>query len=202
MTLVTKLDAYFKSLIAPYSYHAKETNEYISISDSVLLSWIFAIINGIFRIILINLVLISLSSYVLGQDLDIQLFHKDGNFGYYFLILSSILDIIFFPLFALFIVQFWSFIIRIFARFLRVDGDIDLKVERVVTGSLSSNVFMAVPILGTFIQKISSLILLFIGMRSQLKFSSALSICVLISPIIIGMLIAIVAMTFLILKNL
>jgi len=139
---------------------------------------------------------------VLGQDLDIQLFQKDGNFGYYFLILSSILDIIFFPLFALFIVQFWTFIIRIFARFLRVDGDIDLKVERVVTGSLSSNVFMAVPILGSFIQKVSSLILLFIGMRSQLKFSSALSICVLISPIIIAMLIAIVAMTFLIFKNL
>jgi hypothetical protein len=46
---------------------------------------------------------------------------------------------------------------------------------------------MAIPIFGSIIQKISSLVLLFIGMRAELKFSAAVSICALLTPVFIIM---------------
>lgn len=187
MGLFDKTEQYFKSLISPYRYHSELGDDSISIADSVLISWIFAIINGIFRILLINIVLVTLSSYAIGPEATASLLNKDANIGYYLLILSSVLDIIFFPLFTLFIIQFWTFLIGSFAKFLKVEDDIDLKVERVVTSSLSSNAFMTIPIFGSIIQKVSSLVLLFIGMKSQLNFSSAVSVCVLLTPVFVAM---------------
>lgn len=185
MSLVDKIQHFFNSLVSPYRYHSEVGENFLSISDSVMLSWVFAIINGIFRILLINLVLLTLSAYAIGPEATASLLDKDANLGYYFLILSSVLDIIFFPLFTLFIIQFWTFLIRSFARLVKAEGDLDLKVEKVVVGSLSSNIFMAIPIFGSIIQKVSSLVLLFIGMRAELKFSGALSICVLLTPVFI-----------------
>lgn len=187
MSLTTKTEQYFKSFISPYRYHEQINDHSLTVADSVLISWLFAIVNGIFRIILINIVLLTLSSYAMGPEATANLLNKDANIGYYLLILSSVLDIIFFPLFTLFIVQFWTFLIGVFARFLKVEGDVDLKVERVVTSSLSSNIFMAVPIFGGFLQKFSSLVLLFIGMKEQLKFTTSVSTCVLLTPVFIVM---------------
>lgn len=187
MSLVEKIQYYFNSLVSPYRYHTERGEDFLSISESVLLSWVFAIINGIFRILLINLVLLTLSSYAIGPEATGDFLDKDANLGYYFLILSSVLDIIFFPLFTLFVIQFWTFLIRSFAKFLKIEGDIDLKVEKVVVGSLSSNIFMAIPIFGSIIQKFSSVVLLFIGMRAELQFSAAVSICVLLTPVFLIM---------------
>lgn len=200
MNLFVKFDLFFKALVSPYRYH--ESSFFMSISESVMMSWVFAVINGIFKIVLLNIVLLSLSNYVLGFDLGAEVFKKDGNLGYYFLILSTILEIIFFPLFTLFLLQFWTFIIKAFAKFLKVAGDIDLLVERVVTASMSAHVFIAIPIFGSFLQKVYSLVLLFIGMKKQLNFSSAVSICVLFSPVIFSMIVVMFGMTFIILKNL
>ena len=195
MHIIDYFQSYIHYLIHPYKTHdafmGKETGlgykpHKMSVYESLGASWIFIVINGIVKIFLINFVIFAfLKISDIGPKIFSSLSNEDGFIGFYFIILSTILDIIFYPLFVLFLIQFWEFIIKIFARLLGHVENVDEKARSIMTVALSSHIFVIVPILGSLAQKLSAMILMYAGLRKQLNASPALSICIMLVPILL-----------------
>ena len=193
MNLIDSLYTFFMYLVHPFRSHdffLKSDSDFLpkklGIYESLGASWAFVVINGIVRIWLINLVLVSFYEFTAqGDGLIDQLYHADGFTGYYFLVMSTILDVIFYPLFVLFVIQFWEFVISFFGKWLGVQGDLTQKAQDIMAVSLSSHLFMVIPIFGAMAQKLASLVLMYAGLRKQLNASPAMCICIMLTPILI-----------------
>jgi hypothetical protein len=181
-------------LVHPFRSHdyitEKEELEFLpkklSVYESLGASWVFIVFNGLIRIWLINMVIYTFYGLTDPSDgLISQFYDGDGFTGFYFLILSTILDVIFYPLFTLFLIQFWEFVIRGFGKLLEVEGDLGEKAHDIMAVALSSHVLMIVPIFGNFAQKFASLVLMYAGLRKQLNASPAICVCIMLTPILI-----------------
>ena len=104
---------------------------------------------------------------------------------FYIFIFSSILDIIFYPLFGLFLIQFWTFIINLYGQLLGETQDIIRKTDDIIAVYLSSHFLRVIPFLGDSLQGFVALILLYSGLRVQLKASPLLSLCIIFTPILL-----------------
>ncbi len=93
---------------------------------------------------------------------------------------------IFYPLLTLLIIQFWEVTIKIFGRLLQNEDaeTIDQKAKTIMSVSLSSHILLIVPILGGMAQNFASLVLLYAGLRKQLKASPVLCACIMITPLL------------------
>jgi len=193
MQIMEYFQSYFHYLIHPFKTHdsfmGKKTDLSfvplkLSVYESLGASWIFVVINGIIRILLVNFVLFTFLK-ISGDDFGFlsSITNEDSLLGFYFLVLSTILDVIFYPLFTLFLIQFCEFVIIIFARFLGQQENIEDKAKSIMTVALSSHIFSIVPVLGSMAQKFAALILMYAGLRKQLNASAALSICIMMFPI-------------------
>lgn len=195
MAIYNWFASYFYYLIHPFKTHdelLKFDHGYDSfprqmgIYESLGTSWIFIVINGIIRIMLLNLVVYSVLSLDVGGENIISLVSgEDKYLSFYFVILSTILDVIFFPLITLFFIQFWEFILRIFANLLGIKDNIDDRVRNIMSVSLSSNILSIIPIFGSMAQSFASLILMFAGIKKQFNASTPLTICILMVPLLI-----------------
>ena len=154
--------------------------------ESLILSWVFVIINGILRIILLNFVILFLVDLVASSSVDFSSFIDLKKMpSYNFVVLSSILDLIFYPLFGLFIIQFWEFIFKMYGNLAGVKGDLHQKSQDILAIYFSSSILKIIPILGGAIQSIAKFILMYAGLRKQLHVSPALSVCIILTPYVI-----------------
>jgi hypothetical protein len=157
----------------------------LGIYESLGASWIFVVLSGIFRIALLNLVLFMFIHLFSTSDSSFNLISsEDGYLGFYFLLFQTILDVIFYPLAMLFLIQFWEFTIKLFGKALGSDEDLDEKVKNIMSVALSSSILSIIPIFGGMAQKFASLILMYAGLRKQLNISVSLSLCIMMMPIV------------------
>lgn len=203
MPVTQILSSYIFYLIHPFRTHEiflakKEEEEEIvnlSVYESLGTSWVFVVLNGMFRIILLNLVLTTVFTLMEDTSLDISLvFDMNQMPGYTFFVLSAVLDVIFYPLFGFFIIQYWEMIIKLVGRLLDAPGDLSQKAHEIISVQMASHIFKIVPIFGTPAQSFSSMVLMYAGLRKQLNASPALSICVILSPVLMMLLLASVFM--------
>lgn len=160
----------------------------LGLYESLGAAWVFVVFSGMLKIIIVN-ILISMFMGVMdsGTDFITQIYSGDRYTGFYFLILSTILDVVFFPLITLFIVQFWEFVIKSYAKLAGVEAQVDDKVRSIVSVSLSSHIFLVAPIIGEMAQKVAGLIQMYAGIREQFGFSRSLTLCVLSTPLLIAL---------------
>jgi hypothetical protein len=157
----------------------------LGIYESLGASWIFVVLSGIFRIALLNLVLFMFIHLFSTSDSSFNLISsEDGYLGFYFLLFQTILDVIFYPLAMLFLIQFWEFTIKLFGKAIGSDEDLDEKVKNIMSVALSSSILSIIPIFGGMAQKFASLILMYAGLRKQLNISVSLSLCIMMMPIV------------------
>lgn len=195
MTFSDALRSYFFYLAHPFKTHRilsegenEEGIKQLGIYESLGVSWIFIVISGMLRILMVNaLIAMFLSVMDPASDLLTRFYDGDRFTGFYFLVLSTILDVIFFPLITLFVIQFWEFVIKSFANLAGVEGDIEAKTKAVVSVSLSSHILVIAPIIGDLAQKIANFTQMYAGLRERLGFSRSLSVCVLMTPVLIFM---------------
>jgi len=64
------------------------------------------------------------------------------------------------------------------------DENLDEKVKNIMSVALSSSILSIIPIFGGMAQKLASLILMYAGLRKQLNASIALSICIMMMPVL------------------
>ena len=155
----------------------------ISLYESLGISWLLIILSSFFKLVIITFfisVFLDITSEANG--IVESLYSGDRFVGFYFVILSTILDAVFFPLITLFVIQFWDLVIKFFANICDVEGDIDKKSKDILSVALSANMFKLIPIIGEIFTRLAQMIQMYAGLRRQLNFSVGASICVLMTP--------------------
>lgn len=202
MTILNVFLTYIHYLIHPFQTHEQllASGEQPSIQrlnayESLTTSWVFVIINGMARILLLNMVLVMIAGFFEDSNLEMMgLFDLEDMSSYSFLVLSAVLDIIFYPFFGLFIIQYWEVVIKFFARLIHTQGDIAQKANDIVSVYFASNILRIIPFFGAIAQSMAAIVLMYAGLRVQLKASPALSFCIIFSPIVLMMIIGSVFM--------
>jgi hypothetical protein len=160
--------------------------EPLSLAESIGLSWIFAIVRGLFKIVILNFFLQSFLSFQSPEFAILQdLVRTSGFSTYYFFLFSAALDIIFFPVGAIVVTEVWSWIIRLYAKWLNPELPADEIAQEITVGALSSNLFNIVPFVGDLIQFFLYVFLLYAGLRSNLGASRSLALVILLTPTVL-----------------
>ncbi len=191
MNILEVLRTYVHYLIHPFKTHEQflypdrfegELSDYSSY-QSLSISWVFVVFNGIGRVVLLNLVLVMMVGLLAETELSSVV-----NIGeipsLYLIILSTVLDVIFFPLFGFFIIQFWDIVIRAVGFLLETPGNLALKADRIISVYFSANIFRVIPVLGGPIKSFAGMLLLYAGLRKQLNASPLLAACVVLTPML------------------
>ena len=179
----------FRHPVAMYE-HEGVMYEPLTLAEALGISWIFSILRGICKILILNFFLLSFLSF---QDENFPLLQDlmstTGFSTYYFLVFSAAVDIIFFPITSLVVTQFWSWIIRTYSRWLNPDLPSEDIADQITTHALSSNLFNLVPFIGDLFQIISYYFLVYAGLRTNLGTSRSLAWVILMTPTLIALMI-------------
>lgn len=187
--MIDLFKSYVYYLIHPFETHRLNlAGQYplpkLSLYESLGIAWLINVIAGFLKMIIISILIVLFMNIMDPASAMLDgLYGSERFIGFYFLILSTILDVIFFPLFELFLVQFWEFVFRIYAQFMGGVEDLEDKSKDVLTLSLSSHLLAFIPIVGGLFQTIVRFVHLYAGLREQFRYSPALSICILLSPV-------------------
>jgi hypothetical protein len=149
--------------------------------ESMGVSWIFVILKVMYVVL----------------TLMISLFFLNGGFENYWILDSyqpqrllltiSIAEVVFFPIFIWVYVKVWNVLIIFFTGLFGSlkNSDIRSISNQIVNASLSSHVFLIIPVFGGVMRHISGLIYIYLGLRNNLGFSRAQGLLTLISPLLI-----------------
>ncbi len=189
-------ESYFHYLIHPFHTHeAFTTPSYegfkpmkLTAYQSLATSWVFVMISGLTKILLTQVAIITVFELISNDSYGLTNYINFNEIpSFYFVVLSATLDVIFYPLFGIFLIQFWEVIIRLYGRGLETPGDLTQKAHDIMSVSFSSSIFLIVPMIGGAIQGLVTMFLMYAGLRVQLKSSPVLSICILFTPFVIIM---------------
>lgn len=193
------LETYFMVLVHPFRIHQQfrynvalpgQENHFfapLKLSEALGISWVFAIIRGLCKLMLMNFFLQSFismqsDSFPILQDIILS----SGISTYYFLLFSASLDIIFFPIAALVLTEVWSWMIRTYSKWLNPDLNHEEIADQITTHALSSNLFTIIPFIGDLIQTGLYYFLLYAGLRSNLGASRSLAWVILVTPTLLA----------------
>jgi hypothetical protein len=193
--MIELLETYLMVLVHPFRIHQQFRHELpipnhggkiyspLTLAESLGISWVFAVVRGLTKIIFLNFFLLSFlsmqsESFPFLQDL----LKSSGSSSYYFLLFSAALDIIFFPLGALVMTEVWAWVIKRYSQWLNPELPHDLIADQITTHALSSNLFTIIPFVGEIIQAGLYYFLLYAGLRSNLGASRSLAWIILMTP--------------------
>lgn len=194
---IDMIETYFMVLVHPFRIHQQFRHalpipnhdghlfQPLTLAESLGISWVFAILRGLCKIIIMNFFL---QSFMQMQSENFpflqELLKSSGVSTYYFLLFSAALDIIFFPVATIVLTELWSWVIKKYALWLNPNLPAEEIADQITTHALSSNVFTIIPFIGDFIQTILYYFLLYAGIRSNLGASRSLTWVILLTPTI------------------
>lgn len=198
-TMSETFETYLMTLVHPFKLHQQFRTkiplpsseghlfEPITMAEGLGISWVFAIIRGLFKLIILNVFLSTFMS-LQSEEFHIlqELVQNSGFATYYFLLFSAALDIIFYPIGALILTELWSWVIRTYAKFLNPDLPAEEIADEISVHALSSNLFNIIPFIGELIQGFVYIFLLYAGLRSNLGASRSLAFVILLTPTLVG----------------
>lgn len=192
------LETYVMTLVHPFRIHQQfrfrlplpnqdgHLFEPLTLAESIGVSWVFAVVRGLFKLVILNFFLQSFLSLQSPEFEVLQdLVRTSGFSTYYFFLFSASLDIIFFPMGAIIVTEVWAWIIRAYARLLNPELPADEIADQITVGALSSNLFNIIPFIGDAIQAFLYLFLLYAGLRSNLGASRSLAFVILLTPTVL-----------------
>ena len=154
-----------------------------SFNEVILISWIFVLIHTIYSVSTLN---IGLQVFRFLENSDLLMPFLSGRFILikFFSLFSVIANAILFPLYAYLYQKFWVHIIGYFLDLYNMNKD-SKAIEEVVNSSFVSNVFLVIPVFGSFFRNIASFIFLFAGFRRNLQMDIAQAVLLLSTPILL-----------------
>lgn len=197
-TFTQMIETYIMVLVHPFRIHQQFRHalpipnhdghlyQPLTLAESIGISWIFAIIRGLAKIIIMNFFL---QSFIQMQSKNFpfleELLTSSGTSTYYFLLFSAALDLIFFPIAMIVMTEVWSWVIRKYATWLNENLPAEEIADQITTHALSSNLFSIIPFIGDIIQSGLYYFLLYAGIRSNLGASRSLTWVILLTPTIL-----------------
>jgi len=189
--------SYIHYLIHPFSTHESFLNPdrfegeslvKLTAYESLITSWVFVIVNGVFRVITLNFLIVFLLDLASDSEINYAgIINLEEFPAFYLIVISSIVDIIFYPIYGMVIIKFWDFIFKMYGNLMEVSGDISQKSHDILCVYFSSSILKIVPIFGAPIQSLASMVLMYAGIRKQLNASPALSVCIILTPMLFGL---------------
>ncbi len=167
----------------PLPHHEGQIYEPLTLAESLGISWVFAIIRGLFRIILLNFFFASFLK-MQSENFPIlkEIISTSSVSTYYFFLFSAGLDIIFFPIATIVMTEVWAWVIKKYAQWLNPELPASQIADQITTHALSSNLFSIIPFLGDVIQFLLYYFLLYAGLRSNLGAGRSLAWVILLTP--------------------
>jgi hypothetical protein len=201
--LIGLFETYFMVLVHPFRIHQQFRHHLplpnhggtiyapLTLAESLGISWLFALLRGLARIIILNFFLNSFLK-LQGENFPFlqELIQSSGAASYYFFLFSAALDMIFFPIGAIVVTEVWAWIIRKYAEYLNPHLPHEEIADQITTHALSSNLFGIIPFIGDFIQFLLYYFLLYAGLRSNLGASRSLSWVILLTPTVLFFMVA------------
>jgi len=194
-TLVEIFETYLMVLVHPFRIHDQFRHQLpipnheghlyrpLTLAESWGVSWVFAVIRGLARIIVLNFFLGSLLKLQSENFPFLQEFIKtSGASSYYFFLFSAALDIIFFPVSSIVVTEVWAWIIKRYSGWLNPGLPHEEISDQITTHALASNVFSIIPFIGDLVQGFLYYFLLYAGLRSNLGASRSLAWVILLTP--------------------
>lgn len=167
----------------PIPNHEGHVYEPLTLAESLGISWIFAILRGLARIIILNFFLHSFLSMQSEEFPFLQdLLQSSGASSYYFFLFSAALDIIFFPIGTIVMTEVWAWVIRKYSEWLNPELPHEDIADQITTHALASNLFSIIPFIGDLIQALLYYFLLYAGLRSNLGATRSLAWVILLTP--------------------
>lgn len=171
-------------------HHEGHLHEPLTLAESIGISWVFAILRGLGKIIILNFFLHSFMNMQSENFPFLQdLLKSSGSSTYYFLLFSAALDIIFFPIGTIVLTEVWAWVIRRYAIWLNPELPAEEISDQITTHALSSNLFTIIPFVGDLIQTLLYYFLIYAGLRSNLGASRSLAWVILLTPTILGLMV-------------
>lgn len=167
----------------PIPHHEGQIYEPLTLAESLGISWIFAILRGLARIIILNFFLHSFLSMQSEEFPFLQdLIQSSGASSYYFFLFSAALDIIFYPIGTIVMTEVWAWVIRKYSEWLNPELPHEEIADQITTHALASNLFSIIPFIGDVIQGLLYYFLLYAGLRSNLGATRSLAWVILLTP--------------------
>lgn len=192
------METYLMTLVHPFRIHQQFRHnlplpdqdghlyEPLTLAESIGISWVFAIVRGLFKIVILNFFLQSFLSLQSPEFEILQdLVRTSGFSTYYFFLFSAALDIIFYPIGAIVLTEVWNWVIKFYAKWLNPELPADEIAQQITVSALSSNLFNIVPFVGDVIQFFLYLFLLYAGLRANLGASRSLAFVILLTPTVL-----------------
>ncbi len=177
-------------------YNTREMPDFVSL---VLIAWLFFMLYSFYSLAFAVFganVSYEKANYVISSLIGASEFQRK------FFIISLLGNVVFFPLSAWVYVRLWKLLISFCTKLFDKDYEQE-TIDEVVNFSLVSNFFLIIPILGSFLQFLSSTFYIFIGLRYNLRLSSTQSLMIVASPLVlIGLLLLSIALYVLLIINL
>lgn len=193
--MIDLIETYLMVLVHPFRIHQQFRHalplpnqeghlyEPLSLAESLGISWVFAVLKGLSKLVIMTFFLQSFMSMQSESFPFLQeLFKNSGTTSYYFLLFSAALDIIFFPISTIVMTEVWAWVIKKYAQWLNADLPAEEIADQITTHALSSNLFTIIPFVGDLIQTFVYFFLLYAGLRSNLGASKSLAWVILITP--------------------
>ena len=197
-SLKDMLETYLMVLVHPFRIHQQFRHALpipnhdgylygpLTLAESLGISWVFAILRGLMKLIIMNFFL---QTFIQMQSDNFPVLQEillsSGTSTYYFLLFSAALDIIFFPVATIVTTEVWAWVIRKYAGWLNENLPADEIADQITTHALSSNLFAIIPFIGDLIQSGLYYFLLYAGIRSNLGASRSLTWVILLTPTMI-----------------
>lgn len=185
---------YLYAVIHPFAVHEMLAKEdigsqeavdgvRISMSESILISWIFSIFKGILDLLQLS-VAASTVNYMLpkGMPLDGIFSQFQTNFASWYLVAAIFIEVILFPVITYFFIEVERFIIGFYLKFIQIEEDNDKVIDDIIVVSLSSNIVKFVPFVGGFLHQALSWFLFYVGFRKRLKQGRVASALLVLAP--------------------
>jgi hypothetical protein len=188
------LESYLSYFVHPIqsslaaAYPLDQSQVKLNLQDSILISWIFQILRGLFQVIffyfIIETLKISTGDYIVDGLLSAFLASEKFTSAFLFII-PTVLELLFFPLVSYFYCEFWIYLLKHSFRLAALTERREELAEQIVVRANTSHVFSVVPIIGELFQKLAFIFYLYIGLRRSAYLSRFESIIIVLSPIFI-----------------
>lgn len=194
---VLRLSTHNQSIFA-FQKVSSPTGGALSFLDAMSISWVMVLIKAIYA-----MVALLIGVYWLGILGDEGRFISGlkfwGTTAQTITIFMIIFEVILFPLTLWFYTKFWGVVIRFFGELFEVEGDMNQISEQIVNHSLSSHLFLIIPVFGEMVKHLAGLTLIYAGLKNNMRLNTMQSLMVLLSPLILLLFIMFLSALYLVL---
>ncbi|MDH4468026.1 MAG: hypothetical protein QE271_08210 [Bacteriovoracaceae bacterium] len=176
----------FQNLFEIFLYpHLNVRENYLTFIEAIFLTFPFLILSNLIWF------LISISTYqsVLNDNIFFQMITQNVPGLVFFPLMASVVYMIFtlitYPLWSYFSYQMWSWVIRFYQKYMGNLIDDPTAGKDLAIASLSSNILLIFPFIGSQLAFVASLIQLLVGIHHRLKISYMSSFLIILTPLVL-----------------